>query len=875
MSSSLHSHPAPRPASVVGSIDEAELCSDLSDYHALPARTVIGIALRPYLDPLFLTPTELIHLAKPLRNFLDQGQLAETAVTKVAMVQGRMPGQDQQWRRKVIRNAIDESLARARAAQAAFAAMPRGHTPVGWLLALKDKTPTGDQVYDLRVALALELTEIRNWGGKLDRLLALYQGDRDERLAMGIDGIVGDILASVGAAADLFGGTLLPGTLLVKLCEMLFGRVGMDAFGPNRIGVLNALFRQGKLPVAKAAVLNRVRRQLKEARPLGRGAFDQEAEVLKTLTGHLLTHDGLIGGAAMADALTVRYSRRLEQGGATAYRRSIIGLSEGQSDLICRIHYLTRVAAAPAAERHADEIIASLEAAVGNELLIENMLVQTPDIMLLERAFARALAAIRSAPLAADSCDRIASKAERAVDDYVKSGQLAVRLRQVEPVSRRRVLRLAEFACSGLVRQDGGLPLLRQHIMEVVRQPHFQLELAQPDGDSAHAERRRLLDLLDRMRQMATTPAPSPGAMPSLTTATLPADRQMSPTVLVGLPDQVPSVGTAAAGAPPASEKRRCPSCFTGQVLQGACLECGFPERSDSRRGVHMAPGTRLQDRYACGRVLGQGGFGATYLGWDERLEVKVAIKEYYPAALVARLPGGLAVAPFSDEHAESFATGLSKFLEEARTLARLREIREIVTIQDFFEQNGTAYLVMELLEGRTMKKYLADCGGRIDVKRALGVLMPIAKALQAIHEQGLIHRDISPDNIFLTSGGDRKLLDFGAARQAVRGGPGLTVILKPGYAPPEQYSSDGRQGPWTDVYALCATIYQALTGRTPPDATARFLNDKVPRPAELGVQVPAAFEKVMISGLAMRWQDRPQSMKDLLRAMTGALSGG
>ncbi|XKH35992.1 serine/threonine protein kinase [Azospirillum doebereinerae] len=148
-------------------------------------------------------------------------------------------------------------------------------------------------------------------------------------------------------------------------------------------------------------------------------------------------------------------------------------------------------------------------------------------------------------------------------------------------------------------------------------------------------------------------------------------------------------------------------------------------------------------------------------------------------------------------------------------------------------------------------------------------------KALQTIHEQGLIHRDISPDNIFLTNGGERKLLDFGAARQAAGQGAGLTVILKPGYAPPEQYSNEGRQGPWSDVYALCATMYLALTGKTPPDATARFMNDRIPKPNALGAGLAPAFEKVLLSGLAMRWQDRPQSMRDLLRAMTGSFGAG
>ncbi|WP_345773912.1 serine/threonine-protein kinase [Azospirillum endophyticum] len=881
MSNPLLSRAKPAPASAMGTLDEAELCGALPDYHALPARLVIGAVLRSYLDPLILTPTELIHLAKPLKACLEQGALVDAAIARVAAIQARMPGQDQQGRRRAIRAAVDESWAKARAAQLAFAAMPRGRKPVDWLLSQGTTAPGGDADYDLLVAIGSELVEIKSWAGKLDRLLELHQWDRDERLAAAVDGVIGDILASTAAGAELFGVNLLPGTLLSSLCDLLFGRIGMEAIGPNRIGVMNALFRQGKLPCAKAAVLDRIRRQLKAPQPLGRGAFDQEAEMLKTLVGHLLTRDGLVGGAAMADALTVRYSRRLEQGGASAYRRSIIELGEGQSDLICRIHYLTRIAAVPAAERHAGEVLASLDAAVGNELLIENMLVQTPDTALLERDYARALAAIRSAPLPADACERLADRAERSVDDYVKTGKLAVRLKQVEPVLRRRTIRLAEVACSGLIREDGALPLMRQHILEIVRQPLFQAELAQPDSEVAQAEVRRLLELLDRLRQMATAPAPppilppvpSPALLVTVEAASQPSKgMRAAETILhpIGLRPAAAGVGTAM----PGEMTELCPNCYAVLGAGDPCGSCGFPKKSDNRPGVHLVPGTLLHGRYRAGRVLGQGGFGATYLGWDERLRVKVAIKEYYPANLIARLPGAAAVSPFSDEHAETFAAGLAKFLEEARTLARLRDVREIVGIQDFFEENSTAYLVMELLEGRTMKKYLADCGGRIDVKRTLSVVMPIAKALQSIHEQGLIHRDISPDNIFLTNGGERKLLDFGAARQTVRPGAGLTVILKPGYAPPEQYSNEGRQGPWSDVYALCATIYLALAGRTPPDATARFMNDKVPKPSELGVALAPGFERVLLSGLAMRWQDRPQSMKDLLRAMTNALAG-
>ncbi|MCG5242103.1 serine/threonine-protein kinase [Azospirillum doebereinerae] len=882
MSKPLPSRPAvPPPSASVGTLDEAELCTSLADYHGWPARMTMGIALRSHLDPLALTPTELIHHAKPLKALLEQGQLVENAAARIATVQSRTPGQEQRARRVALQCAIDETWTKARFAQLAFADLPKGRSALDSVLAAgPGKSPTGDAAYDLRVALSVELCEIKSWASKLDRLLELHQWDRDDRLSDAVDGVIGDLLSSVAAGYELFGNGLTPGALLITLCDLLFGRIGVEAMGPNRLGVLNALFRQGKLPMARLMVLDRIRRQLKAPQPLGRGALDQDTDCLKTLVGHLLTRKGLTGGPLMADALTVRYSRRLQQGGASAYRHSIVGLGEGQADLICRIHYLTAVAAAPPAERHMGEIVASLDAAVGNELLIENTLVQSPDTALLERGLADAMAAIAVSVLPEEARERIVARAKRSIDDYVKSGKLAARLRQIEPLARRRTIRLAEIACSGLIREDGALPLMRQHILEVVRQPQFQADLAaQPNNEMAQAEVRRLLELLDRLRQMATAPAPAPQAVPqtpapralsadSADTVAIPAaPARGAVTVMAGANQTVTITAPQTDGL--------CPSCFAHRPTRDTCRECGYPVTSDNRPGVHLMPGTLLLGRYKVGRVLGQGGFGATYLGWDDRLRVRVAIKEFYPANLIARVPGSCGVIAFSDEHARGFAAGMAKFLDEARLLARLRDVKEIVGVQDFFEENSTAYLVMELLEGRTMKKYLADSGGRIDVRRTLGVLTPIMKALQTIHEQGLIHRDISPDNIFLTNGGERKLLDFGAARQAAGQGAGLTVILKPGYAPPEQYSNEGRQGPWSDVYALCATMYLALTGKTPPDATARFMNDRIPKPNALGAGLAPAFEKVLLSGLAMRWQDRPQSMRDLLRAMTGSFGAG
>lgn len=846
---------------------------------------VVGIALRQHLDGLVLTPTELIHNNRHLKALLAKTTLVESALGKVATVQARLPGQEAKTRRRALDNAVAETSAKARAVQLAFTGLPRGRALIDSILrAPPGRSPTGDAAFDLRAAVCLELEECRTWTSKLDALIQLFPAEREDALSAALDEVIGDLLASPAATQELLGSTPAGGSPLVALCDLLFGRVPMEAFGPNRLGVLNGLFRQGRLPAARDLVLERIRRQLRAPQPLGRGTAEQEADLLRMLIGHLLTPAGLTGGAAMADALTVRYSRRLEQGGATAYRRSIVGLSETQPDLICRIHYLAAVSAVPAAERHIGEIVDALDAALKNELLVENMVLQTPDTALLRRSLTGAVEAIRLSGLREDERERIAARAASVVDEFARRGRLIQRLRQIEPLPRRRTIRLAELACSGLVSDDGALSILRQHILDTARQPQFQAELAAAQGDDiAQAEVRRLYELLDRLRQMPLTSAktlpqdvqPGPASTPAFTYE--PCGATALPTVpapAVRKPALPVSTAAVTATVPRPSPSALCPGCFVPKAPREVCRECGYPVRVQNRSGVHLLPGTRLLSRYLVGRVLGQGGFGATYLGWDERLQVKVAVKEFYPANLVSRATGSLGVVPFSDEHAHSFSAGLAKFLEEARMLARLREVKEVVSVQDFFGENGTAYIVMELLDGRTLKRHVVESGGRIDARKTLSLLSPIMKALHAVHEQGLVHRDISPDNIFLTSGGDRKLLDFGAARHAAGMGADLTVILKPGYAPPEQYAPDGKQGPWTDVYALCATAYYALTGKTPPDATSRFMSDRVPRLAESGATVAPGFEKVLLSGLSMRWQERPRSMRDLLVALTGTLNG-
>lgn len=879
-------------ASALGTVDDAEMCETLADYQGLRSRIVIGNVLRAYLDAQVLLPSEVMYVNRHLKALTDQGPLANNAITRVAAAQARQPGQQQRARVQAMQAAFNEIQAKARVAQLAFADLPKNRVPLDAVLAAPaPRGISGDAAYDLRVALCLVLSDERTWPAKGERLIALLQENRDERLAGPLDELMADYLCAGPVLGDLFGINSTPAAQVLGLCDMVLSRTSTG--GQGLVTVLNGFFRQGRLPQARDAVLDRVRRMLRVPQPMGRSPQD-EAEMVRALCAVLLTPAGVVGGSGMAEALTQRYARRMEHGGSAAFRHALAGIAETLRDLFARVHYLAAVSHAPLAERHRREIADALDAALGNELLIEALIVQSQEPDALRAAFDGAVAALRLCNLPNDLRDRLARRLEGLVDGYAGQGRLFAILRGSESVLRRRVIRLAELAVSGLVREEGGLPVLRQHILEIVKQPQFQDDLASvPNTDLGQAEVRRLYALLDRLRQTGRTPAaraaakavssrpPAPAPAPAAAeTVAAPAAAPVPPAApavaaeaeTVVAPLAVPARAAAAVSGD------RCPHCFAPRPEGQECPACHFPRTNANREGLHLPPGTDLSGRYRTGRLLGQGGFGMTYLGWDERLQVKVAIKEYYPGNLVCRVASGIDVVPFSEEHGRSFGAGRVKFLEEARTLARLREVPAIVDVQDFFEANGTAYIVMELLEGRTLKRYVAEQNGRLDVRRTLAVLTPIMRALQSVHDQGMIHRDISPDNIFITAKGDRKLLDFGAARQAAARqaageGGGLTVMLKPGYAPPEQYTPDGRQGPWTDVYALCATAYCILTGKAPPDATSRFMEDRVPSFADMGASVPAAVEKVIMGGIAMRWQDRPQSMLELMKSLTAALT--
>ena len=319
-------------------------------------------------------------------------------------------------------------------------------------------------------------------------------------------------------------------------------------------------------------------------------------------------------------------------------------------------------------------------------------------------------------------------------------------------------------------------------------------------------------------------------------------------------------------------EKYRCPVC--GKLTdQPVCPVCGWAE-GQANAPHQLQPGTVLRGQYVIGRALGQGGYGITYLGWDRELERTVAIKEFFPSSMVTRdTAQGTGVQFFTAYSQEQYTAGRERFLREARALAKFSPVPEIVGIHSCFEENHTAYMVMEYVKGSNLVLYTRNAGGRLSAEETLRILKPIMAALDQVHQAGIIHRDISPDNIILEPMGGAKLIDFGAARAVENPDADADMtrsteaIVKQGFAPPEQYRSRGGIGPWTDEYALCATFYFCLTGQVPPDAISRSMGEAQPDWAGipgLTDRERAALEK----GMSVAAKDRYPSVGELSREL-------
>lgn len=262
-----------------------------------------------------------------------------------------------------------------------------------------------------------------------------------------------------------------------------------------------------------------------------------------------------------------------------------------------------------------------------------------------------------------------------------------------------------------------------------------------------------------------------------------------------------------------------CYNCFQNLSSPGPCPHCGYDPKQDAGKFPLALPhGSILAGQYITGRVLGQGGFGITYLALDNKTNQRVAVKEFLPDTMAGRSGGSLQVTAYSGDRGTQFQYGLDCFLEEAKTLAKFLDNPNIVGVHSYFQENGTAYFSMEYIEGISLKSHLRACGGHLTWEETVRLLLPVMNALESVHREGLIHRDVTPDNIYIAGNGQVKLLDFGAARYSLGDrSRSLDVILKSGYAPKEQYTRRSRQGPYTDVYSVAACLYAAVTGSGAP----------------------------------------------------------
>lgn len=315
--------------------------------------------------------------------------------------------------------------------------------------------------------------------------------------------------------------------------------------------------------------------------------------------------------------------------------------------------------------------------------------------------------------------------------------------------------------------------------------------------------------------------------------------------------------------------KKICYNCFQEISEEATCPHCGYdPEANRADFPTALPHGTVLNGRYIIGRVLGQGGFGITYIAQDWKSKKLVAVKEYLPDTMASRSET-CQVSAYSGQYQDNFIYGKECFMKEAQVMSEFIGVPGIVQVYQYFEENGTAYFVMDYVEGISFQTYLRNHGGKISWQEAEQILFPVMDALSLVHSRGVIHRDVTPDNIYITEDNTVKLLDFGAARYSLGDrSRSLDVVLKHGFAPKEQYTRHGRQGPYTDVYSVAATFYFAITGRKAPDAIDRIDQDDLVPPSTLGSDIPSEKEDALLKALEVQPSDRFQTMTDFKNAL-------
>ncbi len=301
------------------------------------------------------------------------------------------------------------------------------------------------------------------------------------------------------------------------------------------------------------------------------------------------------------------------------------------------------------------------------------------------------------------------------------------------------------------------------------------------------------------------------------------------------------------------------------------CPFCGEQYSAEPIEPIHLRPGTVLNNRYFLGRVVGGGGFGIVYRAFDQKLQRIVAVKEFFVPRLMTRAVGEDNVIVFrSEKTKDEYEYRISRFLAEARTMAMFNSNSNIPEVFAYYEENHTAYIVMELLEGMTLSQYLHGRNGVVDVDFALMVATQVANALRSLHEKKVLHLDVAPDNIFICSGKEIKLMliDLGAAKLADGEQEVIDKILKPGYSPEELYNDLNNIGPWSDTYALGATMYRMLTGAPPDEATNRKIEDRVRPVNEINPSVPENLSNTIMRSIALERHLRFQDVESFVKAI-------
>lgn len=310
--------------------------------------------------------------------------------------------------------------------------------------------------------------------------------------------------------------------------------------------------------------------------------------------------------------------------------------------------------------------------------------------------------------------------------------------------------------------------------------------------------------------------------------------------------------------------------CQLTDEKQNTCPHCGEPLGFSAAAPNVLPPGTVLQGRFIIGKVLGSGGFGNTYIGWNNVLSCRVAIKEFFPRHMSVRNGDRRTISVSGATMQERYNQSLQSFLEEARRLAELGDIPGIPDVYGYFQENGTGYIVMEYLEGITVKQLLKDSGGRLDYDWSRQIILSVLYTLKAIHRRGILHRDIAPDNIMITGDGIVQLIDFGVAKKKMDMAADPVIMLKAGYSPPEQYARNMSQGVYTDLYSVAATFYQMVTGAKPASALERMKQDTIQPPSSYGIKIPQEAEMAMMMCLYLKPEYRLESAEDFMTALQG-----